>query len=116
MADVRRKRVYEEATAADGYRVLVDRLWPRGVSKDRAHVDLWLKEVGPSSELRKWFGHDPAKYDEFARRYRKELSSSDAYAELAGAADEHATITLVYGAKDEEHNQARVLQELLQER
>ncbi|TQL47125.1 uncharacterized protein YeaO (DUF488 family) [Homoserinimonas aerilata] len=107
------KRVYEHPEPADGYRILVDRVWPRGVSKEHAAVELWLKEVGPSTELRKWFGHDPERYDEFAERYRAELANSDAMRELTDAVSQHDTVTLVYSAKDEQHNQAVVLQQLL---
>ena len=107
------KRVYEEPRPADGTRILVDRLWPRGLSKERARVDLWLKDIAPSTELRKWFGHDPSKWTEFQARYRQELKSE---AELLDVLKEKAakgTITLLYGAKDEVHNEAVVLQSLL---
>jgi uncharacterized protein YeaO (DUF488 family) len=107
------KRVYEHPGADDGYRILVDRLWPRGLSKDEAAVDEWLKEVGPSTELRRWFGHDPARFEEFAARYRTELDGSDALAELRARCAEHDRVTLVFGAKDSEHNQAVVLRGLL---
>lgn len=110
------KRVYDEPTKQDGKRVLVDRLWPRGLSKEKAQVDLWLKELAPSNELRKWFAHDPAKFDEFRRRYEMELSSSEVaqakVAELQGLAQrEH--ITLVFAARDTEYNNAVVLRDLL---
>jgi uncharacterized protein YeaO (DUF488 family) len=106
------KRVYEKAETADGTRILVDRLWPRGVTKERARVDLWLKEVAPSTELRKWFGHDPEKWTEFQRRYGHELKQNgEAMARLKEAAKGHAT--LLYGAKDEKHNEALVLKSLL---
>lgn len=110
MADIRIKRVYEPATPADGYRVLVDRLWPRGVSKENAHLGEWLKEVGPSDELRKWFNHDPAKYAEFKTRYERELAGNLAFDQLKTLAGEHSVLTLVYSAHDETHNQAVVLQ------
>lgn len=110
---VKVKRVYEEASPDDGYRVLVDRLWPRGVSKEKAKLDLWLKEVGPSDELRKWFGHEPAKYDEFKKRYFKELDVSPAAKELKSLIKEHKAVTLLYSAHDEQHNQATALQEYL---
>ena len=93
--------------------MLVDRLWPRGVAKTAAHVDEWLKDVGPSTALRRWFGHDPAKFEPFAVRYRDELKGSAALAQLRHMADEHPVLTLVYGAKDTEHNHAVVLQGLL---
>lgn len=107
------KRVYEPVTPSDGYRVLVDRLWPRGLSKEKAKVDLWLKEVGPSNELRHWFGHDPAKFPEFAKRYEQELHTNPVFQELGALTKQHKTVTLVYSAHDTEHNQAVVLQTLL---
>lgn len=109
------KRVYEPPSCADGTRILVDRLWPRGLSKDKARVDLWLKEVAPTTELRRWFGHDPAKWDEFQRRYRAELDlNSDAVSELKAALS-NGPATLVYGARDEAHNDAVVLADYLSE-
>lgn len=110
---VRLKRVYESADADDGTRILVDRLWPRGISKEKADVAEWLKELGPSTELRKWFGHDPARWPEFQRRYKEELQARggelDRLRDLAGK----GTVTLVYGAHDEEHNQAVVIRDVL---
>ncbi len=103
------KRVYEPPESSDGYRVLVDRLWPRGVAKANASVDLWLRDIGPSNELRKWFGHLPERFAEFATKYRAELDDSDAVKELREVIASHDTVTLVYSAKDEEHNQAVVL-------
>lgn len=108
------KRVYEPIEETDGYRVLVDRLWPRGISKAKAKIDLWLKSVAPSNELRKWFGHDPERFAEFAERYRTELAESGALDELRSVIKEHPIATLLYAAHDEEHNNAVVLQELLQ--
>ncbi|ODU06588.1 MAG: hypothetical protein ABS84_17775 [Rubrivivax sp. SCN 71-131] len=108
------KRAYEAPAASDGMRVLVDRLWPRGVSKDEARIDHWLKEVGPPTALRQWFGHDPARWDEFRSRYRKELEGSAAWEELKALA-RHGKLTLVYAAKDEQHNNAVVLKQMLQE-
>jgi uncharacterized protein YeaO (DUF488 family) len=111
--DVRLKRAYEEPEATDGYRVLIDRLWPRGVSKEDAHLDEWARELAPSADLRKWFGHDPERFDEFRRRYAGELAAQEVkLAELRGRARE-GTLTLVYGARDTEHNDAVVLAELL---
>jgi uncharacterized protein YeaO (DUF488 family) len=110
------KRAYEAPTRADGWRVLVDRLWPRGVSKDEAHINLWLKEVAPSSELRKWFAHDPEKWPEFRKRYLSELRHNPALAELQALARQHARLTLVYAARDEMHNQAQLLKEVLTQR
>ena len=106
------KRAYEPADAGDGRRILVDRLWPRGVSRDELAVDLWLKEIAPSTELRKWFGHDAAKWPEFQRRYRAELDGSAVFAELERIAS-GGTVTLVYAARDVKHNNAVVLQQLL---
>lgn len=104
------KRVYEKPSKEDGWRVLVDRLWPRGMTKEAAHVDVWMKDVGPSDALRKWFGHDPARWSEFQKKYRSELAKKkDLTAELKKMAKEHGTLTLLFGAKDEEHNQAVVL-------
>ena len=112
MPHVTLKRAYEPPTAADGARILVDRLWPRGVAKADAAIDLWLKDVAPSTELRRWFAHDPAKWPEFRRRYRAELRGSPALAELRSLARK-GHVTLVYSAKDEVHNDAVVLGELL---
>lgn len=97
--------------------ILVDRLWPRGVSKQRLAGVTWLKEAGPSSELRKWFGHDPERYEEFAARYRAELTgdNAEAFAELLAEARSHERVVLMYSAKDTEHNQAVVLAEMLRE-
>ena len=106
------KRAYEAASDSDGTRVLVDRLWPRGVTKAKARIDVWLKDVAPSTQLRKWFGHDPGKWVEFQQRYRAELKGSEALAELRKLVRK-GHVTLVYGAKDEEHNDAVVLAKLL---
>jgi len=110
---IRMKRAYEARAPEDGRRVLVERLWPRGLSKERAAVDLWLKEVAPSTELRRWFGHDPERWPEFRRRYREELrrhpEELDRLRELARA----GPLTLVYGSRDETHNAASVLKALL---
>jgi len=107
------KRVYEPASRGDGRRILVDRLWPRGLSKEKAAVDLWLKEIAPSSELRKWFGHDPEKWGEFQRHYRAELDSNGAALEALKEAIGKGPATLLYGARDEQHNDAVVLRDLL---
>ncbi|WP_119078715.1 DUF488 domain-containing protein [Chitinophaga alhagiae] len=107
------KRIYEAYAPADGYRILVDRLWPRGIKKENAHIDLWAKEVAPSDELRKWFHHEVPNWKEFEKRYKAELKESDALATLLPDIKKHKTVTLLYGAKDEEHNQAVVLKELL---
>jgi uncharacterized protein YeaO (DUF488 family) len=113
---IKLKRAYERPEADDGFRVLVDRLWPRGVSKTSAKVDLWLKEIAPSTDLRKWFGHDPKKWKDFRARYKRELREHETeVAELRKRA-RRETVTLVYGAKDEEHNDAVVLKEYLESR
>jgi uncharacterized protein YeaO (DUF488 family) len=106
------KRVYEPATADDGFRVLVDRLWPRGVSHERAALDLWLKEVAPSAELRVWYGHQDERFAEFARRYLAELEANPALEQLRSLIAEHPKTTLLYGAKSP-LNEASVLAELL---
>ena len=111
--EIRLKRAYEPASTADGYRVLVDRLWPRGVSRDRAKLGEWAKELAPSPELRRWFGHDPSRFEEFRHRYRAELAGQEQrLEELRRHADE-GSLTLVYAARDEEHNGAVVLAEVL---
>jgi uncharacterized protein YeaO (DUF488 family) len=107
------KRVYEQPDKEDGTRILVDRLWPRGLTKANASVDLWLKDIAPSTELRKWFGHDPDKWAEFKTRYRAELRENDEQVALLKREIDKGAVTLVYGAKDEEHNEALLLQELL---
>lgn len=106
------KRIYSAPEHGDGKRVLVDRLWPRGISKDRARIDLWLKDIAPSNELRKWFGHDPAKWPEFQERYRAELEGSAGLDELKDLCRQ-GKVTLVYAAKDELHNNAVVLLDML---
>jgi uncharacterized protein YeaO (DUF488 family) len=113
MAVVQIKRVYEPASQQDGYRILVDRLWPRGISKDELQIGVWLKEVAPSNHLRKWFDHDPAKFAEFSRKYRAELQVNPAMHQLRDLVAQHDVVTLLYGAHDTEHNQAVVLQEVL---
>lgn len=108
------KRVYEAPSADDGCRILVDRIWPRGVSKEKAKLDHWIKEVAPSTELRKWFAHDPERFTEFADRYRKELEEKTESLAKIQAEAKRNKVTLLYGARDVEHNQAVVLQGLLQ--
>jgi len=107
------KRIYDPASADDGYRVLVDRLWPRGISKEQAKLDEWLKEVGPSDELRQWFNHDPAKFKDFSIRYKRELDANPAFNQLKEIIKRHKKVTLLYGAKDPDHNQAVVLKSYL---
>ena len=112
---IRLKRAYEPAASDDGKRFLVDRVWPRGVTKDELQIDEWLRDVAPSTELRKWFGHDPTRWNEFQRRYRQELAPhQDALAPLLEAA-RRGNVTLVYGARDEQHNQAVALKHVLDE-
>ena len=107
------KRIYDQPDPADGYRVLVDRLWPRGVSKEHADLDEWLKDVAPSPELRTWWNHNPDTMQEFAERYREELDINGAVAELRSIIAGHPKVTLLYGAKDPVINHARVLAEYL---
>jgi uncharacterized protein YeaO (DUF488 family) len=109
------KRVYDEPAPGDGTRVLVERLWPRGLSKERAHVDIWLKEIAPSHELRRWFGHDPQKFAEFRRRYEAELASETGQTALVKLRDlaRQGPVTLVFAARDAEHSNAAVLRDLL---
>jgi uncharacterized protein YeaO (DUF488 family) len=111
--EIKLKRVYEKSAKEDGTRILVDRLWPRGLTKLKANVDIWLKEIAPSTELRKWFHHDPEKWDEFKKRYRRELENKEELIEALKKELKAGTVTLLYGAKDEEHNEALVLKELL---
>ena len=115
---IRLKRAYEPVTASDGYRVLVERLWPRGLRKADAHIDEWLKDVAPSHELRHWFGHDPSRFREFRERYQRELRSEAARAAIAELSRRAArqTVTLVYSAHDELHNNAVVLAQELARR
>lgn len=109
------KRIYEKYSEDDGYRMLIDRLWPRGVSKEEAHLDEWLKDIAPSTELRKWFDHDPDKFDEFAKRYKGELTSREEEVEYLLNKAEEQKVTLLYTAKDEVHNHAKVLEEFLEQ-
>jgi uncharacterized protein YeaO (DUF488 family) len=113
---IRLKRAYESASPQDGVRILVERLWPRGLSRERAALDLWLKDVAPSPELRTWFGHDVARWKEFQERYRKELRQRKDAVKLLREKEKEGTITLVYAARDEEHNSAVVLKRFLQKR
>ena len=116
MARVRIRRVYDTPTPEDGRRILVDRIWPRGLTREAAAIDAWVRDVAPSTALRKWFGHDPARWDEFARRYRQELETHPAAVQALVDAVGEGPATLVYGARDEAHNQAVVLQQILDER
>jgi len=111
------KRVYEELGDDDGHRILIDRLWPRGISKENAHIDLWLKEIAPSTELRKWFNHDPEKWEEFKKLYRDELSEKkEMMNQIKELEQKHETVTLLYSAKDTEHANVKVLLEVLEEK
>jgi len=114
---IRIRRVYSEPSSHDGVRILVDRVWPRGISKEQAHISEWRKDLAPTTSLRKWFGHEPVRWIEFRKRYRTELARSEMRDEIKKLArlSRKRTITLVYGAADEEHNQAVVLMELLEE-
>jgi uncharacterized protein YeaO (DUF488 family) len=111
---IKLKRVYEEPSSRDGVRVLVERLWPRGLTKKRAAVDLWLKDVAPSPELRKWFGHDPARWEQFQKRYGRELRERKDAIRLLKQKMKEGMVTLVYAARDEEHNGALALKRHLQ--
>jgi uncharacterized protein YeaO (DUF488 family) len=110
---IRIKRIYEAATPEDGYRVLVDRIWPRGVKKTDAALDLWLKEIAPSTELRHWFGHDPAKWAQFRKRYEAELKPHREALAMLRSRARRQTVTLLYGAHDTEHNNAVALARML---
>lgn len=109
------KRIYEKPDITDGQRMLVDRLWPRGVKKSTSNIDIWLKEIGPSDELRKWFSHEPEKWEEFKLRYRKELEGSKVFLDLLKTLKE-SDITFVYSSKDTEHNNAVALAEIVKEK
>jgi uncharacterized protein YeaO (DUF488 family) len=112
---IKLKRVYEEAERSDGFRILVDRLWPRGLSKEKARIDLWLKNVAPSNELRKWFAHQPEKWGGFKRRYFKELDDSKSeLTKLIQKKAEEGVVTLLYAAKNEKYNNAVALKEYLE--
>ncbi|MGE5596511.1 MAG: DUF488 domain-containing protein [Hyphomicrobiales bacterium] len=112
------RRVYDDPGPGEGYRVLVDRVWPRGVSKDELQADEWFREVAPSTELRRWYGHEVEKWEEFRRRYRQELAGTEAAAALERLVERarNGHLTLLYGARDGEHSQAEVLRELIEER
>ena len=116
---IRIERVYDNPKEVDSFRILVDRLWPRGLRKEKIRIDLWQKDIAPSNSLRKWFGHDEKKWDEFKRKYFKELdkkSDSDAVDRIIKLAKEHSSITLLYGAKEERFNNAVALKEYLEEK
>lgn len=110
------KRVYEPCEKSDGFRILVDRLWPRNMSKEKAKIDLWLKDIAPGTELRKWFGHDPKKWPEFRKRYLKELEDKEDLLNQIEGKSRRGRVTLLYGAKDASHNNAVVIMDLLMQR
>lgn len=113
-AEIKVKRIYEPKKRGDGYRVLVDRLWPRGVSKEKANVDLWIKEIAPSTELRKWFNHEPKRWAEFQRRYRRQLVTEDSTVSLLKSIlNEKEIVTLLFSASDTHYNNATALQKIL---
>lgn len=111
---VRLKRAYAEPQESDGVRVLVDRLWPRGLQKERAKVDIWLKDIAPSAELRRWFGHDPRRWEEFERRYREELRGNAELLNVLKVWRDLGVVTLLFAARDEDHNNAVVLKAVLE--
>lgn len=113
---VRLKRAYEPPAPGDGARVLVDRVWPRGVTRAQLEIDAWMRDLGPSDALRRWFGHDPARWDAFRRRYMEELAAKSELLDQLAALAGHGTVTLVYSARDPAHNQAVVLKEVLERR
>jgi uncharacterized protein YeaO (DUF488 family) len=112
---VRLKRVYEQPAAADGMRVLVDRLWPRGLSRQKVAADLWLRDIGPSHELRRWYGHDARRWERFCRKYRRELAGQPEVLELLDDLRRRTPVTLIFGARDVARSHAAILRELLDE-
>ena len=108
------KRIYEEPAAGDGFRILVDRLWPRGLSKARAKVDLWVKDLAPSNELRKWYGHDPQKWTEFKKRYSQEIANKDQGLDLIMKKTREGTVTFLFSSKEEKLNNAQALKEFVE--
>ena len=113
MKEINIKRAYDPAEKSDGFRILVDRLWPRGLKKENTEIDEWIKEVAPSVALRKWFDHDPEKWDEFFKHYTSELHQNNSVENILNLIDSHKTVTLIYSARDEKHNHALVLQKFL---
>lgn len=111
---IRVKRVYDEPSAEDGYRILVDRLWPRGLKKREARIDLWMRDIAPSDKLRRWFGHNPARWEEFKKRYFEELRGKEASLKPILEKDRHGVVTLLFSARDTVHNNAIALKEYLE--
>ena len=115
MKNIKIKRVYNDPEDSDGYRILIDRIWPRGLSKEDAQLDDWNKDLAPSTKLRKWFDHDPDKFEIFSEKYKKELENSNEYLKKLIEKAQDNTLTLLYGAKDTEHNQAVVLKQVIED-
>ena len=113
---IRLKRVYDSPAVEDGFRVLVERLWPRGIKKAEAHIDVWMKEIAPSTDLRKWFAHDPAKWEEFSKRYEKELDENSELVNILEQKSRQTTVTLIYAAHDVRHNSAFVLKRIIEKK
>ena len=111
--DIKIKRVYEKPDKTDGFRILVDRLWPRGLTKEKAAADLWLKDIAPSTELRKWFNHEPEKWKEFIKKYQLELKENKEPVSLLKGYAKKGQVTLIYGARDQEHNEALVIKNFI---
>jgi uncharacterized protein YeaO (DUF488 family) len=114
MSTIKIKRAYEPKENSDGFRILVDRLWPRGIKKEDLQVDVWIKEIAPSAELRKWFNHDAEKWQQFKSKYNTELKHSAFTEQVLALIKKHKTVTLIYSAKDEQHNQAVVIKDFLE--
>jgi uncharacterized protein YeaO (DUF488 family) len=111
--NIKIKRVYEKPEKSDGFRILVDRLWPRGLTKEKAALDLWLKDIAPTTELRKWFNHDPEKWKEFIKKYLKELKENEEPVSILKDFLKKGPVTLIYAAKDEAHNEAQVIKDFV---
>jgi uncharacterized protein YeaO (DUF488 family) len=114
--NVKIKRIYEPFEKSDGYRILIDRLWPRGIKKEAAHIDQWMKEIAPSTNLRKWFNHEPEKWKEFNKKYITEIKGAAAFEAMLSQISEHKKVTLLFAAKDELYNHAVILQQLITEK
>ena len=113
MREIKLKRVYESIESSDGFRILIDRLWPRGMNKEKGHIDLWLKKIAPSAALRKWFNHEPGKWKKFVEKYHEELEQSEAVSKIIKLIKKYKSVTLLYAARDTQHNNAIVLQDFL---